>query len=125
MLQQRIHHLEAQHGADQAVIAQLRADDALLRCQIANLEVALLSARRIGAAIGVLMTRYRVTDAQAFDLLRTASQYGHRKLRDVAEDVILIGELPGAPVDRAPAARGEKRVRHAPEPNLPGRSMTV
>jgi AmiR/NasT family two-component response regulator len=118
MLQHRINELEAQHRADQAIISQLRTDDAFHRSQIANLEVALISARRIGTAIGVLMTRYRVTDTHAFELLRTASQHEHRKLRDVAEDVILIGELPGTPSARTSRSRLGKTVRHAPEPNL-------
>jgi hypothetical protein len=125
MLQHRVNYLEAQHRADQAVIAQLRADDALHRCKIANLEAALVSARRIGAAVGVLMTRYRVTDAQAFDLLRIASQHENRKLRDIAEDVILTGELPGAPFACAPAGAAVKGHGTPREPNLPGCSMTV
>jgi hypothetical protein len=60
---------------------------------ITNLDAALESNRRIGVAIGVLMTRYRVTDAVAFDLLRQGSQRGHVKLRDVAEYVLLTGGL--------------------------------
>jgi len=39
------------------------------------------------------MATYRVTDQQAFDLLRIASQSRHRKLIAVAEDVIESGEL--------------------------------
>lgn len=94
-LQRRLELLEAQHEADQALIAHLR-DDALEYCsKIAHLETALVSSRRIGTAIGVIMMRYRVTDAAAFELLRKASQNGHLKLRDLAEGVILIGELPG------------------------------
>jgi hypothetical protein len=61
-----------------------------------HLEQALVSSRRIGAAMGVLMSRLRLTDDQAFDALRTASQHSHRKLRDVAEDVLLTGELPSS-----------------------------
>jgi AmiR/NasT family two-component response regulator len=34
---------------------------------------------------------------EAFDLLRWASQHLNRKLRDVAADVIETGELPGRP----------------------------
>ena len=59
-----------------------------------ELRKALESNRRIGMAIGVLMALKRVTDEQAFALLRVASQHGHRKLRDIAEDVILTGALP-------------------------------
>jgi PAS domain-containing protein len=60
----------------------------------ANLQVALASNRRIGTAIGILMAHQRITDAAAFELLREASQRTHRKLRDIAEDVVLTGTLP-------------------------------
>ena len=62
-----------------------------------HLERALASGRRIGAAIGILMVSLRLTEPQAFDALRVASQHTHRKLRDVAEDVLLTGELPSSP----------------------------
>lgn len=59
-----------------------------------NLEIALMTNRKIGVAIGVLMARMSITDLQAFDLLRRTSQNTHRKLRDVAEYVTMTGELP-------------------------------
>jgi hypothetical protein len=62
-----------------------------------NLEAALGSSRRIGAAIGVLMAHHKVTDDVAFDMLRTSSQHLHRKLRDIAADVVETGTLPGQP----------------------------
>lgn len=61
--------------------------------RIVNLERALASNREIGAAIGVLMTRHKVTQDQAFDLLRMASQNTHRKLADIARDVVETGAL--------------------------------
>jgi AmiR/NasT family two-component response regulator len=60
----------------------------------ANLELALGSNRRIGIALGVIMCQGRCTDEQAFAVLRNASQTTHRKLRDVAEDVIFTGLVP-------------------------------
>ena len=66
-----------------------RAED-----KVANLERALASNRQIGAAMGILMARLNVTDEQAFDMLRKASQNRHRKLRDIAEEVTLTGEIP-------------------------------
>jgi GAF domain-containing protein len=78
--------LLATHGA-LAHTAARRQD------KIDNLEQALVNSRRIGTAIGVLMASYRVTDEQAFDLLRIASQSRHRKLIAIAEDVIESGEL--------------------------------
>ena len=62
-----------------------------------QLEAALRSSREIGMAMGVLMSRGRMTQDEAFDLLRRASQHLHRKLRDIAADVIDTGELPGRP----------------------------
>jgi hypothetical protein len=61
----------------------------------ANLQIALTSNRRIGTAVGILMAHRRITDAAAFDLLRVTSQRTHRKLRDIADDVVLTGALPG------------------------------
>jgi hypothetical protein len=63
------------------------------RAEIAHLERALASNREIGAAIGVLMAQHRVTRQQAFDLLRMASQNTHRKLVDIAHDVVDTGVL--------------------------------
>jgi hypothetical protein len=62
-----------------------------------NLERALITNRDIGAAIGILMARHRVTKDEAFDLLKMASQHTHRKLYIVAQDVIEKGllEYPG------------------------------
>jgi GAF domain-containing protein len=75
---------------------------ARLHEQVQHLERALQSNRGIGIAIGVLMNQYKVTKEQAFDLLRMASQHGHRKLAEVARDVTETGilELPPLP-DRA------------------------
>ena len=42
-----------------------------------------------------------VARQQAFDALRTTSQHSHRKLRDVAEEVLFTGELPSTPAGRA------------------------
>jgi AmiR/NasT family two-component response regulator len=40
------------------------------------------------------MARELLTAEQAFDRLRDASQRQHRKLRDIAEEVISTGQLP-------------------------------
>jgi hypothetical protein len=92
--QETIHGLQLQAEVDHAIIDHLEAEGDVDREKIANLETALVTARRIGAAIGVLMSRHQVTDAQAFNLLREASQMNHRKLREVAEDVVLTGTIP-------------------------------
>ena len=58
-----------------------------------NLERALVTNREIGVAIGVLMHEHRLTQAQAFDVLRAASQDSNRKLADIALDVVETGTL--------------------------------
>jgi ANTAR domain-containing protein len=85
--------IEQQREVDREVIAHLVADGVADQAKIANLEIALVSARRIGAAMGTLMGRHGLTDDPAFDRLRGNSQNTRRKLRDVAEDVLLTGTL--------------------------------
>ena len=72
---------------------QLREQLAQAREQISHLEVALGTNRRIGIAIGIVMTRHQVTAEQAFELLREQSQVRNQKLHDIAEDVIYTGRL--------------------------------
>src|SRR6185437_2092890 len=60
---------------------------------VANLQQGLQSSREIGVAVGILMSRHRVTKEQAFDLLRVASQHTHRKLRELALEVGETGML--------------------------------
>jgi hypothetical protein len=59
-----------------------------------NLTLALESNREIGVAMGILMQRHRLSRAQAFDVLRVASQDSNRKLGDVATEVADTGILP-------------------------------
>jgi GAF domain-containing protein len=59
-----------------------------------QLEVALTTNRDIGVALGILMTTKRVTQQQAFDLLKVASQRAHRKLNAIAAEVVYTGDLP-------------------------------
>ena len=70
-------------------------------------------------AIGVLISLYKISEQQAFDLLRIASQNKHVKLHDVAEDVILTGaaqESPSAPRrPKPPRASARRRGRRGPE----------
>lgn len=72
----------------------------------ANLQMALDSNRRIGVALGIVMIEYRVTERAAFDMLRTISQHGNRKLRDVAEEVAFTGVLPDVHLDKRRLAGG-------------------
>ena len=59
----------------------------------------------IGQAKGILMERERLTAAQAFDVLRAASQRLNRKLRDVADDLASSGELAARPPTAPDQAR--------------------
>ncbi|WP_241175975.1 GAF and ANTAR domain-containing protein [Modestobacter sp. KNN46-3] len=59
-----------------------------------GLQTALASRAVIEQAKGVLIERYKVTPDHAFRLLALASMNANRKLRDVAVDLMLTGELP-------------------------------
>jgi hypothetical protein len=72
--------------------------------QSLNLKDALGSNRQIGMAMGVLMAHHKVTQDEAFTLLRVASQNLHRKLRDIAVEVTETGALPDLP-NRSTALR--------------------
>lgn len=76
------------------LLAQQAAELAELRTKVANLEFALQTNRRIGQAIGIIMARKLVTEEEAFTILQHLSQRDHRKLRDIAEVVVLTGEVP-------------------------------
>ena len=82
--------LLATHGA-------IAVASAASRQKAANLTRALKSSREIGIAMGIIMNRLRVTRDQAFDLLRIASQFGHRKIATIASDVADTGQLPTLP----------------------------
>ena len=76
-----------------AALVHERQISAGLRDQNAHLQLALESNRRIGTALGIVMFSRKVTAQAAFELLRQTSQRTHRKLRDIAEDVIEQGCL--------------------------------
>jgi GAF domain-containing protein len=76
--------------ADQAALA-LEIERTAERAE--NLEAALRTSREIGVAIGILVERYKISTQQSFEMLRVASQERHRKLRDIAADIVLTGEF--------------------------------
>lgn len=82
-----------------APFAGLAVEYALREQDVGNLEAALTSSRQIGTAIGILMARRRITSEEAFDVLRRASQSLNLKLREVAAEVELTGEVPQPPSD--------------------------
>jgi AmiR/NasT family two-component response regulator len=76
-----------------AEMARLTDDLALADEQLGHLRTALATNRRIGMAIGILMSLRRIGGDEAFELLRRASSHRNVKLRLVAEDVIRTGTL--------------------------------
>jgi GAF domain-containing protein len=63
------------------------------RDQAENLQAAMESRATIEQAKGILMERHRVTADQAFRLLAEVSMHTNRKVRDLAEHLVLTGEL--------------------------------
>ena len=59
-----------------------------------NLEVALESRAIIDQAKGILMERYKVTADGAFQMLARASMTTNTKVRNIAEELIVTGDLP-------------------------------
>ncbi|MDR6863660.1 ANTAR domain-containing protein [Phycicoccus sp. 3266] len=77
-----------------APFAALAVQSAVHQQDVSNLEAALTSSRQVGTAIGILMARDLVSSDEAFERLRRASQELNRKLRDIAAEVALTGDLP-------------------------------
>lgn len=75
--------------------AQLARALAAERERTVNLQIALASSRQIGMAIGIVIERSGCTADDAFATLRRESQDANRKLRDIAGDIVLTGEVPG------------------------------
>jgi GAF domain-containing protein len=63
----------------------------------AGLNVALDTRKLIGQAQGILMERFGLDDARAFEVLRRYSQDHNMKLRRVAEYLVSTRELPASP----------------------------
>jgi transcriptional regulator with GAF, ATPase, and Fis domain len=68
-------------------------ENATNREEVGNLRKALDTSRTIGMAMGILMKTHTVTSDDAFALLRIASQHQHRKLAEIALEVVDTGEL--------------------------------
>jgi GAF domain-containing protein len=60
----------------------------------ANLRVALDTRAQIGQAVGILMERHRLTPEASFDRLVAASKRLHRRVRDIALQILDTGEDP-------------------------------
>ncbi len=64
-----------------------------------QLRVAIETRQGIGEAMGIVMDRLKVTEDEAFDVLRRASQERNVKLRELARELVDTGEIP-TPGDR-------------------------
>jgi GAF domain-containing protein len=60
-----------------------------------NLQTALESRAVIDQAKGILIERYGLTADEAFRVLSQASMTTNRKVRDIADQLLRTGELPG------------------------------
>jgi|tagenome__1003787_1003787.scaffolds.fasta_scaffold20954868_3 AmiR/NasT family two-component response regulator len=76
-----------------AELQDLRARVRAAEHKASTLEAGLLSNRRIGMAVGILMCRLHLTEDDAFELLRQESQRRNTKVRVLAETVIYTGTL--------------------------------
>ncbi len=65
-----------------------------------NLRLAMESRAAIEQAKGILVERHKLTPDQAFRLLVEASMRSNRKVRDLAEHLVLTGELEAGAADR-------------------------
>ncbi len=68
---------------------------------------------RIANALGILMGRYRVASAQAFEMLRDSAEALHVEVLDLAMEVILTGLLPARRIGNARRDRSTPQVAAA------------
>lgn len=83
---------------DHSVLAGPNPDSAAsadLAAMVEHLERGLASRTVIGQAQGILIERHKVTPDAAFRMLVHASNVTNRKLRDIAADLVVSGELAG------------------------------
>ncbi len=79
------------------MLERLDAADA----KVEHLQLALDHSRDIGAAVGILMARHKLQQADAFELLRRTSQDQNRKVYELALELVSTGELPQRDRNRA------------------------
>jgi transcriptional regulator with GAF, ATPase, and Fis domain len=59
-----------------------------------TLRSAMATRNIVGQAMGILMERYKITSARAFEILRQVSQSSNIKLHDVASSLARTGQIP-------------------------------
>ncbi|KQU68907.1 ANTAR domain-containing protein [Phycicoccus sp. Root101] len=92
-----IEALRTRVDVDQELIAAIDAQAALGLERASQLQVALRTSRKIGAAMGIIMAERKLGETDAFAVLCKASQDTNRKLRDIAEAVVETGDASGLP----------------------------
>lgn len=97
-LAERVERLEATGVVDRDLLIELHAEHVGHAQEVANLEAALATSRRIGAAVGILMARFNIDEEAAFRMLRKASNDRNIKVRDVADEVVETGTATGLPI---------------------------
>jgi hypothetical protein len=88
VLYERVDAVEAREVVDREMIAELQSQGVVSRQHVAQLEQALVSSRIIGAAIGILMDSRKVSQDDAFTMLKQASFRSNRKIRDIAAAIV-------------------------------------
>ncbi|WP_169743408.1 ANTAR domain-containing protein [Knoellia sinensis] len=99
--------------------ARIEAAEQTARDLAGQLRAGLESRAVIGRAQGILMERHKITQEEAFDLLRTLSMNTNRKLRDLADEIVSTIDRRGAA-----SARAIPGVCEEPESATPLRSAT-
>jgi hypothetical protein len=105
--------------AERLAATAARADE-----RAAKLAIELITSRVEGEAIGILATKHQAAREEALWLLRQASHASHRKLYEVATDVVRTGDLERPPHRGASSSArrdgGEQRARPVAVASLAG-----
>lgn len=75
----------------------LEAEVAEQRIEISELRRDLMVARHTGAAVGMVMALFKISESQALAMLQRAGRKDGRDVNDVADDVVRTGDLPYDP----------------------------
>ncbi len=78
--------------SDRDELARLREQLAKYEAEIANLKIALQTARTIGMALGIIVAGEKVTPNEAFAHLSKLSNKLNTKVHNVADAIVLTGQ---------------------------------
>ena len=85
---------DAEDEAIARILAQHASVAVVAAREIESLSTAVDARKLVGQALGILMERYSLDEERAFAVLKRYSQTNHRKLRDVAQELIGTRKLP-------------------------------